>query len=491
MPYNDPFGPSSLQDPMMAGIGGMGAPAPAATADPAAANAAAQAMQQPISGVQMPPLLDPPTFSDRLISAATAIADAGQRSGMGTSVGDSIAYGLKGYNDAINTKSELAARARVQQLQEAQLMGTIRDRQLTELAMHQNATAQAQFREAYPQLAGLPYDQASKLVSDSITNDGGIPNPLGTTAPAAAGTPPDVTGGAAPPAAAPISATAPYASFQATLKPDQQAYLATLSPTMQAKALGYASGNVSLPSPRSPTYPIALKMAQTLNPNYNENTISQQNKVVDDFNTGEAGIKQRALNTAISHLGTMVPLIPKLGNYGDGDLGPATKPANYVVNEYKEASGDPNITNYDGVVENLSHELSKAYGGAAGGSDTDNNARRAMFSSSNSTEQLMGTVKNQVRLLGGVMKGLNDQYDKGMVPMDQRKPILTPESVQILHGLGFDASAFGAPGTASPVAAAGAPAKPVVPVPTDQQIEYTAKKYGMTVEQVKQKLGIQ
>lgn len=165
MPYNDPFSQSGLQDPIGAGMGSSGGD-PAA--DPAAVAAQAQALQQPISGVQTPPLLESPTLSDKLLNLGIGMINA-DHAGLG--LGGSIAYGLKAYSDTIDDYHKKARQARMDSLAEYELMGRIQDRQMTQLAMQRRVAGGDMFKKAYPDLADLydaDPDVATKLAGERL-----------------------------------------------------------------------------------------------------------------------------------------------------------------------------------------------------------------------------------------------------------------------------------------------------------------------------------
>lgn len=444
---NDPIGMSSMQgagDPIGAGlttgmpdamapIGGGGVTPPPNPAQ------IAQNMGVQSTGIpEFQPVLPPPTISQKLIAAGNGMVAADRQ---GLPLGSAMGAGMQAYNQSAMDYNNQAMDTRAKQLAEYELMGRIADRHNTELAMQRKLQAGAAFKQAYPQLAAM-YDAdpaaATKMVQDYYTNNG--MSPIGG-ATGGAPQPTDPTTGAAAPSAptdasvAPQTAPASYAAYRATLPQDTLSYLNSMPPEVQSKALGYASGNVSLPSPRSPTYPAALAMAQKINPNYNEKTVQEQEKVVNDFNTGEAGQKARALNTAIFHLGGLEPLIDKLHNR-QGFTGASV--VNYIGNAAHESAGNTDITTFKNHADKLGDELSKVYGGSSGSSDTLRGSQKASFSDALGPSQLHGNVTDTVDLLTGVLKGLQNQYNSGMVPLDKRKPLLTPESAATLKKLGVD-----------------------------------------------------
>lgn len=424
------------------------------------------------TGIPDMPVLPPPTLSQKLIAAGQAMMDSART---GAPIGVSMGAGSNAVTNQALDYNNMLMKQRGQQLADYQTMGAIADRHNTELAMQRKLAAGVAFKQAYPSLATM-YDAdpttAVKMVSDYYTNNGMSPlgaPAAGGAAPAAGGT--DPTTGQPAPAGAPAAPSvmpASYSAYRAQLDAPTQQYLNSLPPEVQSKALGYASGNVSLPSPRSPTYPAALAMAQKLNPNFNEKTVDEQEKVVNDFNTGEAGQKARALNTAIYHLGGLDPLIDKLQNR-QGFTGASV--VNYLGNAAHASAGNSDVTEFQNHADKLSDELSKVYGGASGGTDSLRKSQGASFSDALGPDQLHKNVGDTVDLLTGVLKGLQNQYNSGMVPIDKRKPLLTPESAATLRKLGVDPDSIAgatSPSLADPnkvdaiTKAAAAPAAPPV-----------------------------
>lgn len=444
---NDPIGMSSMQgagDPIGAGlttgmpdamapIGGGGVTPPPNPAQ------VAQNMGVQSTGIpEFQPVLPPPTISQKLIAAGNGMVAADRQ---GLPLGSAMGAGMQAYNQSAMDYNNQAMDTRAKQLAEYELMGRIADRHNTELAMQRKLQAGAAFKQAYPQLAAM-YDAdpaaATKMVQDYYTNNGmsplggatgGSPQPTDTTTGAAAPSAP--TDASALPQAAPAS----YAAYRATLPQDTLSYLNSMPPEVQSKALGYASGNVSLPSPRSPTYPAALAMAQKINPNYNEKTVQEQEKVVNDFNTGEAAKKVRAMNTSIYHLGTLVPLIDQIHN---NENVPFAQTRNAIGNWYDEQHGSVPISVFNNHADKLTDELATAYGGSGGGTDALRKAQGMSFTDKKGPSQLHANAADTVDLLTGVLKGLQKQYNDGMVPIDKRQPLLTAESAATLKKLGVD-----------------------------------------------------
>lgn len=486
MAYNDPFSPEGFQDPILGGMTGGGAP-PAV--DPTAAAAQAAALQQPVSGAQMPPLLEPPTLSEKLINLAIGMANADQA---GLGLGGSIAYGLKGYADTIDENNAKNRQARMDKLAEYELMGRIRDRHLTELAMQQKLNAGTKFKAAYPEMADL-YDAdpaaAAKAIIDKTAGKAEFKEMGGVLYKLEPGKDPVPYNQNGMPAAT-------SSVNNSDLTGDE--YLKTIDPAMQRKVVALAEGRIELPSPRSASYKPMLDAVTQYQPGFDASTAKLRVATRKDFSVGQAAKSVNSLQTAIGHGADLLSQIDNLKNQG-GYMGSSVY--NYVANAAEKSGGDtgPSINAFDTTRDNFVDEVSKVYN-PAGGSASERDERKKTLADHLPPEQLREGVKKQVELMMSKLDALDSQYKQGLNPDAKKYEFLSPHARENLVKIGVldpedlgnvappdpaqDAADATAP-TAAPTAAA-APAGP-----TQAQLEYTAKKYGITVDQVKQKLGIQ
>lgn len=108
------------------------------------------AMQVPITQPAMQ--VAEPTLSQKLLNAGVAMAQADAQ-GMGT--GGSIAAGLKGYADTIEQAKQDARKERLNNLAEYELMGRIRERQMTSLQQVRRMEAMQELAKTDPQFAQI------------------------------------------------------------------------------------------------------------------------------------------------------------------------------------------------------------------------------------------------------------------------------------------------------------------------------------------------
>lgn len=112
------------------------------------------------------PLLDKPSLSERMLNAGLSMVAAAEN---GASTGASIAAGLKGYSDTIKEHKERLKKDRMERLAEYDLLGRIRERQMTELQTARKMQTLEQLKKDNPSLAtliDLDPDAAAGVIAD-------------------------------------------------------------------------------------------------------------------------------------------------------------------------------------------------------------------------------------------------------------------------------------------------------------------------------------
>ncbi len=151
------------------------------TNDPVTQQQQAIALNQPISGLQLPTLVQEPTLSDKLLNFGLATLNANER---GSSVSGAIAAGLKGYNDTLEEYRQKSRQQRADRLAEYDILGRIKERQMTEAAALRKMDAIEALKKKDPALANLfeiDPDSASRLLAErfkprdrKIVEQGGV-----------------------------------------------------------------------------------------------------------------------------------------------------------------------------------------------------------------------------------------------------------------------------------------------------------------------------
>lgn len=171
---------------------------------------------------------------------------------------------------------------------------------------------------------------------------------------------------------------------------------------------------------------------------YDMTQFGVRSKTRQDFTTGKAAQNIKSLNTAISHL-------DELSKAGD-ELGNTRFPLlNASLNKFKAGVGSDSVTKYNTAAEAVSGELGKVFKDQA--TDAEIKAWHDKLASSQSPQQLKSNIQEIIKLMGGRMSALKDQYQTAM-----GKPanfhLLNAKSKEILSGLGANLEDLGEGGDA-------------------------------------------
>ena len=129
---------------------------------------------------------------------------------------------------------------------------------------------------------------------------------------------------------------------------------------------------------------------------------------------------------------------------------------NYIANKGLTAvAGDPRVTNFNTAATAVANELGTVFKNT-GATDQEIKQWRENISSSQSPEQLHGSINTALDLLRGRMEALHNQWEQTM-GKPKEIPLLSPNSAKILQHLGLDPSsidrgAASLPGNAPPAA---------------------------------------
>lgn len=146
-------------------------------------------------------LLDKPSLSERMLAAGTAMLAASES---GASLGGAISAGMKGYSDAIKEHKEQRKKDRMDRLAEYDLLGRIRERQMTEIQTAKKMQTLDQLKKDNPNLAtliDLDPDAAAQVIADrfkpkdrKIIEQGGVSYYADTGEPVLPGVAPPISG---------------------------------------------------------------------------------------------------------------------------------------------------------------------------------------------------------------------------------------------------------------------------------------------------------
>ena len=162
------------------------------------------------------------------------------------------------------------------------------------------------------------------------------------------------------------------------------------------------------------------------NPNFDAKQFPIRQAAEKAFTSGRQGDQVRSFNVAINHLGTLKDLTVALQN---GDI----KQINRAAQAFAEQTGETPPTNFDAAKKIVGDEISKAIIGAKG-SLGDREATAASISRMNAPQQLSGVIDTYLKLMGGQLSGLRQQYESGTMKKDFNERFLTKEGLNAVKG---------------------------------------------------------
>jgi len=199
---------------------------------------------------------------------------------------------------------------------------------------------------------------------------------------------------------------------------------------MDATAAAIARYDLPPPSPMAMRMPngqaLMAKVLQN-NPKYSAPDYNANNAIVRSYGSGKDHQTTNAFNTAIQHLGVLLPVVDAMSN---GDV----QAVNTARNWYQRQTGQTAPTDFGAVRGLVSDELVKAATGSAGALG-DREEMRANISSSGSPAQLHSAIDRYLDLMGGKMQAHRQGYE--VTGRQDFERYLTPAAAKFMKS--FDA----------------------------------------------------
>jgi hypothetical protein len=127
--------------------------------------------------------------------------------------------------------------------------------------------------------------------------------------------------------------------------------------------------------------------------------------VLKDFTSGATSKSLNAINTAVSHINSLEPLVDALGS---GDI----KRVNQFSNAFKQETGSPAPTDYASIKEFVGGEIAKAVL-PGGGGEKERAALLDPLSASNSPAAIKSALEKIQIALAGKTEATRNQWDVG------------------------------------------------------------------------------
>lgn len=184
---------------------------------------------------------------------------------------------------------------------------------------------------------------------------------------------------------------------------------------------------------RSPRLQALLGRAAIYDPSFDQTQYVVKQKLRNDFTSGKSAQNIRSLNTAVNHLDTLSKKADALKNAG-------VQIWNAIANKGLTEFGDKRVTEFNNAATAVESELANVFKGM-GASDQEIKQWRSNLSSSQSPEQIKGSIDTVIQLMGGRLGALISQYETGMGKPKEFK-ILSNKSRNVLQRLGVDVEAL-------------------------------------------------
>ena len=160
-----------------------------------------------------------------------------------------------------------------------------------------------------------------------------------------------------------------------------------------------------------------LEMVRQYNPDYDDTQYANKRRAIAQFGSGPQGNTVRSLNVAIEHIDTLQRAADAMKN---GQFTPGNK----VYNEVAKLFGVTPPNTFEGMRDIVANEVVKGTIGNAGAL-TDRQEAAAKIKAAASPEQLKELMTGWTELMGGQVKGLEQQYAGASGLKDFRTRYLT------------------------------------------------------------------
>lgn len=172
-----------------------------------------------------------------------------------------------------------------------------------------------------------------------------------------------------------------------------------------------------------------LAKAHQVDPSYDETQFPVRSGVRKSFTSGADAKNLTSINTAVGHLDSL--------NQAAEDLANSKIPIwNTITNKAASATGDPRLVKFNNAANAVENEMANVFKGT-GATDQEIKAWRSGLDSSQSPEQLKGSIDTLIHLMGSRLDALHQKYTSGAgKPADFR--FLNKNSEKILQKLGVD-----------------------------------------------------
>lgn len=252
------------------------------------------------------------------------------------------------------------------------------------------------------------------------------------------------------------------------------ALLATLPGPIATQVKALAEGKMQFPAGfalKSPYWQDMISKVAQYDPSFDAVNYNARAKTRNGFVAGKEGQMLNALNTVMGHLDELEKAGTALNNTDYPFINKAVNTIGSAVNpDLKGRLNTFNLTR-----QAVASEMERAYRGT-GGDLESLKAWKSTLDTADSPEAIRAAIKGGVKLLSSKIEALGDQYNKGMGTTKRGLELLNPSAQKTFKRFLGESDSTAQSGASKTY--------------TQADLEHTAKAHGLTVEQVKAKLGI-
>lgn len=200
-------------------------------------------------------------------------------------------------------------------------------------------------------------------------------------------------------------------------------YLGTLDPTTAAQVKALAEGRMAFPSGtalKSDYWQAMLQHVAQFDPSFDQVNYNARAGTRKAFTSGKEAAQVNALNTVAEHLGTLSENVQGLDNT-------QFPVVNRVKNWLAAETGDPDIARFNTSKKAVADEVAKVWR-QTGGSEADIQENLRNLDGAQSPAQLNAALGTLIKLIGGKVAALQDQYNAGMGTTQNPRPLVSEKA---------------------------------------------------------------
>ena len=201
---------------------------------------------------------------------------------------------------------------------------------------------------------------------------------------------------------------------------------------LAARVRAVDEGRMPLPTGAAQRMPQNIALMELLSrydPGFTAQDYATKLATRRDFTAGPTAKNVTALNTVMQHMKELDGAAGDLNNWKSSSLGPFTANANAITNWYRQNEQDPRISRFDTAATAVSNELERAFRGDRTAISGIEEWRKSLHPAM-SPEEWQAARGTLMKLVGGRLESVTDQYNRGMGSAKDPMMMLSPGAAQ-------------------------------------------------------------